>query len=221
MEEFRHKPPSALNFIFVMLFSFNAFIHLYSLAFSFNFVTFNMNPRKMVLIFCGALYYIRFLILMLYTTQRVSPVVEIVSVNIFVGGIFTAVSYASSLLKDGSIYTIDYFFLILVLFGSYMNTGSEVQRKHWKLKPENKGKLYMYGLASITQHPNYTGDLILFSGWMLLTTYKILLIVPMIMICGFTFLSIPELNEYLKKKYSREYEQYQKNTPYQLIPFIY
>jgi steroid 5-alpha reductase family enzyme len=98
---------------------------------------------------------------------------------------------------------------------------SEIERKHWKLKLENKGKLYTHGLFSITQHTNYFGDLILFSGWMLLTTYKFMLIIPFIMLLGFIFQSIPELNDYLKKKYPQEFEKYQKSTPHQLIPFIY
>ena len=89
---------------------------------------------------------------------------EVVSVSLFLSGIFFSISYVSSFIKEGNLSIFDPFFIILVvikslilifntikLFGSYLNSISEIQRKHWKLKLENKGKLYTYGLFSISQ----------------------------------------------------------------------
>ena len=45
----------------------------------------------------------------------------------------------------------------LFLVGSFLETGSELQRKAFKAEAANKGKLYYGGLFSLAQHINYTG----------------------------------------------------------------
>eukprot|EP00494_Astrolonche_serrata_P020197 UN20415 len=49
------------------------------------------------------------------------------------------------------------------------NSLAELQRKWWLDRPENEGKLYTQGFFSITRHPNYFGDILIFVGWALLT----------------------------------------------------
>ena len=64
---------------------------------------------------------------------------------------------------------LDYVAVGLVLIGSYLNSWSELQRKWWKAKHDNKGRCYTGGLFRWSMHVNYFGDVVLFSGWTMLT----------------------------------------------------
>jgi len=75
--------------------------------------------------------------------------------------------------------------ILLYLSGSYINTHSEYSRHVWKLKEENKGRLYTEGLFSLTMHINYFGDIVLFTGLALVTHSLRMLIIPLIMALNF------------------------------------
>jgi steroid 5-alpha reductase family enzyme len=59
--------------------------------------------------------------------------------------------------------------ILLYLSGSYINTHSEYSRHVWKLKEENRGRLYTRGLFSLSMHINYFGDIVLFTGLAMVT----------------------------------------------------
>jgi protein-S-isoprenylcysteine O-methyltransferase Ste14 len=108
----------------------------------------------------------------------------------------------------------------LVLIGSYLNTGSEVQRKWWKAHPENKGKCYTGGLFAHAMHINYFGDVVSVLGWSLLTMTWWTVFLPLLITGMFIFMHIPRLDRYLAERYGEPFEQYAKKTK-KLIPFIY
>ena len=109
---------------------------------------------------------------------------------------------------------------MLYLSGSYINTQSEYYRHVWKLKEENKGRLYTEGLFSLSMHINYFGDIVLFIGFAMVAHSFSLLVVPMIMAINFVFHIIPSLDRYLEKKYKDEFRDYARKTK-KLIPLIY
>ncbi|HEU5350227.1 MAG TPA: DUF1295 domain-containing protein [Terracidiphilus sp.] len=108
----------------------------------------------------------------------------------------------------------------LFLLGSWMNTWSEFQRHRWKLRPENKGRLYTLGLFRLARHPNYLGDLIAFAGLCLIAGRWITAVVPVLMLAGFVFVNIPVLDAHLRAHYGPDFDAYAKRTP-RLIPFLY
>lgn len=110
--------------------------------------------------------------------------------------------------------------ILLFLFGSWMNSWSEYQRHVWKRNPDNKGKLYTQGLFRISMHPNYLGDVILFSGMSLITGAWFTAAIPVIMLAGFVFANIPMLDSHLHDHYGAAFDDYAKRTS-KLIPFIY
>lgn len=108
----------------------------------------------------------------------------------------------------------------LVLIGSALNTGAEWQRHSWKRHAENEGHLLTEGLWKYSRHINYFGDVVLFSGWALLTGRPALLAVPSLMIFLFTSVNIPAQDRYLAERYPEEYESYASRTA-RLIPYLY
>jgi len=110
--------------------------------------------------------------------------------------------------------------ILLYLSGSYINTHSEYYRHVWKLKEENRGRLYTKRLFSLSMHINYFGDIVLFTGLAMITHRLSMLVIPLIMAANFVFNIIPSLDRYLEKKYKDEFKDYARKTK-KFIPLIY
>lgn len=108
----------------------------------------------------------------------------------------------------------------LILIGSLLNSGSEWQRHLWKRRPENAGHLLTTGFARLSRHVNYFGDLVLFTGWALLSGSAIALLVPVVMLATFVFVHVPAQDRYLDRRYGEEYRAYAARTA-RLIPWLY
>ena len=116
--------------------------------------------------------------------------------------------------------TVDLLAVGLFSVGSYVNTGAEIQRKHFKENPANKGKLYVQGLFSIVRHPNYLGDILWATGWALMARNVWALLIPAAAATGFVTMFIPQLSAYLCERYNDQYQNWAKRTK-RLIPYIY
>ncbi|KPK64427.1 hypothetical protein AMJ83_01555 [candidate division WOR_3 bacterium SM23_42] len=122
--------------------------------------------------------------------------------------------------QSNSINAVDIIAIVLYLFGSYLNTFSEYQRYVWKRKPQNLGHLYTEGLFRFSMHMNYFGDVVLFTGFALVTHNFVLLLIPLLMMLNFAVVLIPSLDDYLEDKYCTEFQEYAKRTK-KFIPFVY
>jgi protein-S-isoprenylcysteine O-methyltransferase Ste14 len=110
--------------------------------------------------------------------------------------------------------------VILYAGGSFLNTGSELQRKKWKEQPGNKGHLFTGGFFRYSMHINYFGDELLFTGYAVLTGQAWALLVPLVMLAGLLFFNIPELDRHLGAHYGAEFEAYARCTR-RFVPFLY
>jgi len=69
-------------------------------------------------------------------------------------------------------------------------------------------------------HINYFGDIVLFTGFAMITNSFSMFIIPLMMTVNFVFNITPLLDKYLEKKYGEEFRDYRKKTK-KLIPLIY
>ena len=106
------------------------------------------------------------------------------------------------------------------LLGSYLNTGSELQRKRFKAEPRNRGKLYTGGLFRRVRHVNYLGDLLWVTAWAVVTRSAWALVIPLVLGLGFVYYFIPPLHRHLESKYGAEFEDWRARSK-ALIPFVY
>jgi hypothetical protein len=89
----------------------------------------------------------------------------------------------------------------------------------WKRRPAHQGHLLTGGFFRYARHINYFGDMVLFTGWVLMTGRPVLLAMPTLMLCGFVFLNVPAQDRYLEETYGEEYRSYGKRTA-QLILYM-
>eukprot|EP01006_Ploeotia_vitrea_P060943 TRINITY_DN76898_c0_g1_i1.p1 TRINITY_DN76898_c0_g1~~TRINITY_DN76898_c0_g1_i1.p1 ORF type:complete len:241 (+),score=19.11 TRINITY_DN76898_c0_g1_i1:26-724(+) len=110
-------------------------------------------------------------------------------------------------------------FTFFYITGSIFGTLSEWQRTQFKKNPRNKGKLFTGGLYSLCRHPNYFGDVLLFTGWGLLSGSWINLWLPLVMFFNFLFAHVPDMEKYMKERYKAEWPEYERKTK-SLVPFV-
>ncbi len=118
--------------------------------------------------------------------------------------------------------------LIIWLIGFSFEAIADYQKSVWRKDPKNKGKFINVGLWSKSRHPNYFGEITLWTGmaiialpnlqsWQYLTLVSPIFVATLIIkISG-----LPMLESYADKKWGKQkdYQQYKKNTPI-LIPKI-
>lgn len=111
--------------------------------------------------------------------------------------------------------------ILIWLFGLSVEITADLQKTIFKLKQENKGKFIQTGLWSWSRHPNYFGEIVLWSGvaltaleslsgWQLAT-----LISPVFVFILLTKVSgVPMLEEKAEKKWGKEesFIRYKEST---------
>lgn len=175
--------------------------------------------RRAALATAAGLYFLRTLATLFIFLKRRVPWTEMATIVVWVGAIDFLFAYFGGR-NEAPVGLWEVVGGCLVAIGSVINTGSEWQRHVWKQRPENEGHLFTGGLFQYSRHINYFGDLVLFSGWALMTGRPALLVVPALMVCGFVFVNVPAQDRYLAERYGEEYESYGDRTA-RLIPYVY
>ncbi|KAH8900137.1 hypothetical protein GQ53DRAFT_790590 [Thozetella sp. PMI_491] len=111
---------------------------------------------------------------------------------------------------------------LLYTAGIAIETVSEIQRKQFKDRPENKGKICTTGLWGWARHINYTGYTMWRTGFALAAGGWI----PAALIFamqshGFLTRSIGSLDSYMTEKYGEQWAKYNRNVPWKIFPGIY
>ncbi|MHA2008248.1 MAG: DUF1295 domain-containing protein [Promethearchaeota archaeon] len=175
--------------------------------------------RRVVLFSFSIIYFLRIIITLFIFLKRKVKWDETFAI------IFAIAFYNIGFSITGSLQSapISYFDLLpigLFIFGSYLNSYSEYQRKKFKDIPANTGKIYTQGLFRFARHINYFGDFVWISAFALMTINIWSSVMPLLCIISFIFFNIPALDKYLDKKYGEDYKVWAKKTK-NLIPFIY
>ncbi|HKV04366.1 MAG TPA: DUF1295 domain-containing protein [Candidatus Acidoferrales bacterium] len=168
-------------------------------------------------IFC--IYYIRLLFTVFVFLKRGMSWSEVFTIAPWLLGVSLLLSISGGTNPD-ALGVVGGIGMVLFVAGSWMNSHAEYARHLWKRRPENQGRLYTHGLFRYSRHPNYFGDLVLFSGACLLAGGWITAIIPVLMLAGFVFVNIPVLDSHLHDHYGAAFDEYAKHTR-KLIPFVY
>ena len=179
--------------------------------------------RAKVLAGCAALYWLRHMVTLFVLMQRKVALSEALGLSAFmalfeIGFLLLGAGALSGSATPFGIW--DWIALALLLTGSYLNTGSELQRWAWKKRPSSRGHCYTGGLFAHSMHINYFGDTVLFTGWAMLTASLWALPFPLLMAATFIFYHIPPLDAYLAERYGEEFRAYASRTA-KFVPFIY
>jgi len=185
--------------------------------------SFSDPTRAIILLLAIGLYFVRHIITLFYLLERQVAWREVFGISTFIAFFEIALLLiGGGVFRDHAIEFswLDIVAILLLLIGSYLNSFSEMQRKWWKQDPINRGHAYTLGLFKYSMHINFFGDVVLFTGWALLTYNFWTLGLPLLMALMFIFLHIPALDNYLRGRYGEEFMAYEKRTK-KLIPLVY
>jgi steroid 5-alpha reductase family enzyme len=177
------------------------------------------SVRRTMIAACLIIYFVRLQVTVWIFQKRFWTWSETITISIlitFVLFVFARVGGNN----EQAVGIIEIIGLLLYLCGSFINTFSEYTRHLWKLKAENRGRLYTGGLFRYAMHINYFGDIVLFTGFAMVTDRFGVYVIPLAMTVNFIFNIIPLLDRYLAEKYGDEFKDYSQNTK-KLIPLIY
>ena len=175
--------------------------------------------RRVLIASCLIIYFVRLQVTVWVFQKRKWTWLETIAITVLMSFVLYAFARGGGNNKQ-VVGVIEVIGILLYLSGSYINTHSEYFRHVWKLREENKGRLYTRGLFSLSMHINYFGDIVLFTGLAMVTHSLSMLVIPLIMAVNFVYNIIPSLDRYLEKKYKDEFIDYSKKTK-KFIPLIY
>ena len=175
--------------------------------------------RNLLLLFSFILYFLRLIFTLFVLYQRKMYWFEAVIIMNLIPFIIPYTTVLSGAVQV-PVGFLEIAGLGIYLFGSFLNTGSEVPRYLWKLKKQNEGQIYIQGIFKFAMHINYTGDVLLFSGIVMIAHEAGLLFKPVLMLLNFSLILVPLKNKYLKNKYKDGYSEYAAYTK-KLILLIY
>ena len=175
--------------------------------------------RRTLLAFCLIIYVVRLQATVWIFQKRKWSWLETITITVFISVVLYAFAWAGGNRKQ-AVDAVEVIGISLYLLGSYLNTQSEYSRHVWKLKAENRGRLYTEGLFRLSMHINYFGDIVLFTGFAMVTHRPGMLVIPILMAVNFILFIIPSLDSYLEKKYKDEFRDYSRKTK-KFIPLIY
>jgi steroid 5-alpha reductase family enzyme len=124
--------------------------------------------------------------------------------------------------STGIFHVNDYIGILLFVAGFSFETVSDYQLQLFKKNPDNKGRIITSGLWSISRHPNYFGEALVWWGisCFSLSYYQgwIMLVSPLIITFLLRFVSgVPMLEK--KYKNHPDWKVYKEKTP-AFIPFL-
>ena len=178
------------------------------------------NPlRRYLIASCLIIYFVRLQVTVWVFQKRRWTWLETITITVLMSFVLYVFAKVGGNNTQG-VGFVEVIGILLYLSGSYINTHSEYCRHVWKLKDENRGRLYTEGFFSLSMHFNYFGDIVLFTGLAMVTNSLSMLVIPLLMAVNFVFNIIPSLDRYLEKKYKQEFRNYSKKTK-KFIPLIY
>lgn len=175
--------------------------------------------RRAILAACLIIYFVRLQVTVWIFQKRFWTWLETITISILMTvALFAFAKVGGN--NEQTVGVIEMVGVLMYLSGSSINTFSEYTRHVWKLKAENRGRLYTGGLFRYAMHINYFGDIVLFTGFSMITDRFGMYLIPFAMTVNFIFNIIPLLDRYLAKKYGDEFKDYSQKTK-KLIPLIY
>lgn len=183
--------------------------------------TCNDGARCNSVLLCTVIFVIRVMFQMTWFWSRGIPWKEVV----FEAGCVIPISIISmakgAAAKTSHIDSSGFWGLLVFLLGTWLNLYPEWQRHVWKRQSCHQGRLYTEGLFSLARHINYTGEILSFVGFSLVTGASWTMWVPAAMALGMCTLSIREIEFYLSQRYKEDWPSYVKAVPWLMIPGIF
>ena len=108
----------------------------------------------------------------------------------------------------------DYCALTAYAVGTVFHFLGDYQKRAFKQNAANDGKLLSSGVWSLTRHPNYFGDFLVYTSFAVLVyEHPLAWASPVLNLLQYLFDAIPKNEQWAAEKYGRQWEAYVSSTP--------
>jgi len=112
--------------------------------------------------------------------------------------------------------------LFLFTTGLAIEVTAELQRKHFKSRPENRDRPFAGGLWSVVRNVNYAGYLLWRVGFAVVCAgVPWGCVVAVQQGTDFALRAVPSMDAYCAERYGKLWEEVRVRVPYRLIPGVY
>ncbi|KAJ3264397.1 hypothetical protein HK104_006477 [Borealophlyctis nickersoniae] len=180
-----------------------------------------LSPRQKLVVAFSSIAAARQIFWCLYLNENVMTAGDALNIAIYNLTVDTMNSFLSLRVAGWYWELHQYIGTALYAVGSMLETVSEVQRKWFRSKKENKGLVATGGLWRAARHINYGGYLLWRGGYALGTGNLYALWNPLFHAWDFTQRGVPVLDRYMANKYKDQWAAYARTTRYRLLPYIW
>lgn len=107
----------------------------------------------------------------------------------------------------------------IYLVGTAFHFGGDYQKRRFKLKPENQGRLLDKGFWAVSRHPNYFGDFLIYVSFAVIGASIWGWIGPLLNLLQYVFDAIPKNEKWAAERYGPAWEAYHARTK-AFVPYL-
>jgi len=111
------------------------------------------------------------------------------------------------------------FGVFLIIGGFCLHRSSHQVHKQAHEEPEKTEELVTIGIYSKIRHPGYLGLILVYLGFPFAST-SLLVFIPALIFAYPLYIQAKKEEEFLIKKFGKEYQDYMKKVPWKFIPKI-
>lgn len=127
------------------------------------------------------------------------------------------ISFAFAMTLPGNLSPLDLAGMAVWSFGLMFQAVGDRQLKNFKANPDNRGKVMQSGLWSLTRHPNYFGEAVMWTGYFLFALAHpwgtVAIVSPLYVAWFMSVGSAAKGNERHMRKTKPDYAAYQQRVP--------
>jgi steroid 5-alpha reductase family enzyme len=109
--------------------------------------------------------------------------------------------------------------LALYVLGTVFHFGADYQKRRFKLRESNSGKLLDTGFWALCRHPNYFGDFVIYISFAVAGASVWGWIAPFANLLQYIFDAIPKNEKWAAQRYGREWDAYRARTKV-FVPYL-
>jgi len=107
----------------------------------------------------------------------------------------------------------------IYVVGTVVHFGSDYQKRRFKLRPDVEGRILDTGFWSVSRHPNYFGDFLIYVSFAVLSGRVWGWVAPALNFVQYAFDAIPKNEKWAAERYGAAWDAYKARTK-AFVPYL-
>lgn len=117
-------------------------------------------------------------------------------------------------------YWLDALAIGIYVVGTLIHFGSDYQKRRFKLRPDTRGRVLDRGFWSVSRHPNYFGDFLIYVSFAVIAGSVWGWVAPTLNLFQYVFDAIPKNEAWAAERYGPAWDAYKARTK-SFVPYLF